>query len=349
MVATLNGYFPYVVKRLKTGTSSGNFFSLTDYFDNPSAKKNSYQSVGLRTFATKYATKLSYANVYELIAETCKGTTLSAQHIHNLVEAEARKITSSQKKKIAIFEDSRVVLEAVKTDIYAKNSEEVVYLSDDVCVKRQKSKRDKQPKPITEDKRHTTRISMFEDSSKQYKTVVAGMGIDNVQLTKALICEAYALKAQALPIVAITDGATNIKNELKTLFGEHFTHILDWYHLHKKINQTMTMIVPKVEREVHCKNMLQLLWNGKSIETIAYLSKIRAKNIEAQKMLITYLRKNEHTIIDYERRKQAGKTIGSGRTEKQNDVLVAKRQKYNGMAWSPNGSLAITLITATYY
>jgi len=67
-------------------------------------------------------------------------------------------------------------------------------------------------------------------------------------------------------------------------------------------------------------------------------------------MLTTYLRKNEHTIIDYERRKLAGKTIGSGsgRTEKQNDILVAKRQKYNGVSWSSKGSLAITLITASY-
>ena len=349
MVSTLNGCFPYVVKRLKIGTSSGSFFSLTDYFDNPSGKKNSYQSLGLRTFATKYATKLSYANVCELIGETCKGTTLSDQHIHALVQAEARKIESVQKEKIAVFENSKVVLEAVKADIYAVNSEEVVYLSDDVCVKRQKTKRDKQPKTSTECKRHTTRISMFEDSSKQYRTVVAGIGIDNVQLVKALICEAYPLKTQALPIVAITDGATNIKNELKTIFGEHFTHILDWYHLRKKISQTMTMIVPKIDKEVHCRNMLQLLWNGKSIETIAYLSKLSAKSNKAKEMLVTYLTKNEHTIIDYERRKLAGKTIGSGRTEKQNDILVAKRQKYNGMSWSSKGSLAITLITANYY
>jgi len=103
-----------------------------------------------------------------------------------------------------------------------------------------------------------------------------------VPLVKALLCEAYLLKTQALPVVAITDGATNIKNELRTIFGEYFTHILGWYHLKKKINQTMTMIVPKIEREVHCQNMLQLLWNGKSIKTIAYLSKIRAKNIKAQ-------------------------------------------------------------------
>ncbi len=44
----------------------------------------------------------------------------------------------------------------------------------------------------------------------------------------------------------------------------------------------------------------------------------------------------------------AGKTIGSGRTEKQNDILVAKRQKYNGMAWLPKGFLAITLVTTNF-
>ena len=47
--------------------------------------------------------------------------------------------------------------------------------------------------------------------------------------------------------------------------------------------------------------------------------------------------------------KMAGKTIGSGRTEKQNDILVAKRQKYNSMAWSSKGYLAITLVIANFY
>lgn len=348
MVSTLNGCFPYVVKRLKVGASSGNFFSLTNYFDNPSGKKVSYESSGLRAFAIKYATKLSYSNVSSLITETCKGTRLSNQHIHALVEAQAREITTIQKEKIVIFKALDTKLKAVATDIYDANSKEIIYLTDDVCVKTQKSKRDKQPRASIKTKRHNTRISMFQDSSKTYKTVVAGAGIDNTQLVEALICEAYPLQTRTLPIVAITDGASNIKNELKTLFGEHFTHILDWYHLQKKVHQTMTMIVPKIEKEAHCKNMIQLLWNGKSIETIAYLEAISAKNDTQKAMLITYLRKNENTIIDYALRKQAGKTIGSGRTEKKNDTLVAKRQKYNGMAWSPKGSLAITLVTANY-
>ena len=47
--------------------------------------------------------------------------------------------------------------------------------------------------------------------------------------------------------------------------------------------------------------------------------------------------------------KKEFKTAFDARTEKQNDILVAKRQKYNGMAWSPKGSLAITLVTASYY
>ena len=344
----MHGCFSYKVKRLKTGTSSGNFFSKTNYFDNPPVKKNSYQSIGLCAFAIKYATKFSYDNVSELIAETCGGTRLSDQHVHKLVQQEAEKITIIQKEKIAIFQGSQVVLEAVKADIYAVNGEEVVYLSDDVCVKQQKAKRDKLPRASSDGKRHNIRISMFEDASKKYKTVVAGADVDNTQLLKALICEAYPLTAHKLPVVAITDGATNIKNELKTIFGESVTHILDWYHLQKKINETMTMILPKAHREVHCQNMLQLLWNGKSAETIAYLKAIAAKSDVAKAMLITYLTKNENTIIDYERRKLAGKTIGSGRTEKQNDILVAKRQKYNGMAWSPKGSIAITLVTASY-
>ena len=94
----MNGCFSYTVKRLKIGKSSGNFFSLTDYFDNPSGKKVIYQTLGLRDFATKYATKLSYANVYDLIREVCKGTILSAQHVQSLVQIKAEEITNKKKR-----------------------------------------------------------------------------------------------------------------------------------------------------------------------------------------------------------------------------------------------------------
>ena len=110
----------------------------------------------------------------------------------------------------------------------------------------------------------------------------------------------------------------------------------------------MTMISVKADREFYCKDMLALLWKGKSLETIAYLDGITPKNGAAKSMLITYLTKNRATIVDYGRRQEAGKTIGSGRVEKQNDILVAKRQKYNGMSWSTKDATAMALNTASY-
>ena len=59
-----------------------------------------------------------------------------------------------------------------------------------------------------------------------------------------------------------------------------------------------------------------------------------------------YLEKNRTTIIDYDRRQKTGKVIGSGRMEKQNDVVVAQRQKRKGMSWSKQGSLSLALVTA---
>jgi hypothetical protein len=43
-------------------------------------------------------------------------------------------------------------------------------------------------------------------------------------------------------------------------------------------------------------------------------------------------------------RQAANKTIGSGRVEKANDLVVAHRQKKKGMAWSKAGSSALAII-----
>lgn len=46
-----------------------------------------------------------------------------------------------------------------------------------------------------------------------------------------------------------------------------------------------------------------------------------------------------HLITEYNR--------GSNRVEKTNDLVVATRQKHNGMSWSRKGSGALAIITAT--
>jgi hypothetical protein len=64
--------------------------------------------------------------------------------------------------------------------------------------------------------------------------------------------------------------------------------------------------------------------------------------------LVDYLTKNRAYIINYAKRKEVGKTIGSGRMEKTVDCIVARRQKEKAMSWSQKGSIALAVITAQY-
>ncbi len=62
--------------------------------------------------------------------------------------------------------------------------------------------------------------------------------------------------------------------------------------------------------------------------------------------LIAYLERNRPYIPCYEMRKQLGLRNSSAIGEKMNDLVVAERQKHNGMSWSKEGSVALASITA---
>jgi len=53
------------------------------------------------------------------------------------------------------------------------------------------------------------------------------------------------------------------------------------------------------------------------------------------------LEKHQLEIINYERRTQIGKSIGSGRVEKAVDQVIGQRQKHKGKSWRPQGSRAL--------
>ncbi len=78
------------------------------------------------------------------------------------------------------------------------------------------------------------------------------------------------------------------------------------------------------------------------------MATINVKNKEVLEQLITYLEKHKAEIIDYDKRKKAGKTLGSGRGEKANDQLIGRRQKDKAIAWSDNGSKALAIIATKY-
>jgi hypothetical protein len=48
--------------------------------------------------------------------------------------------------------------------------------------------------------------------------------------------------------------------------------------------------------------------------------------------------------IDYQRRQQSGKIIGSGRIEKCCDQVIGHRQKKKGMSWSKIGSGSLGIL-----
>jgi hypothetical protein len=78
---------------------------------------------------------------------------------------------------------------------------------------------------------------------------------------------------------------------------------------------------------------------GRSQEAMIYLkTQVTVSNSTKHQKLLTYLDKHQAEIIDYERGKQAGKPIGSGRMEKAVDQVIGLRQKHKGMSWRPQST-----------
>lgn len=159
----------------------------------------------------------------------------------------------------------------------------------------------------------------------------------------------YQNSEKPLPIVAITDGASSIRKRLQSLSSQGITLILDWYHLGKKLREFLSMISRnKAEKTEHSKFLFFNLWRGQINEVLTYLkTQIKARNQEKLAELITYITKHKSEIINYELRRQTGKTIGSGRMEKGVDLVIGNRQKHKGMSWSSLGSRALAILKVT--
>ena len=95
--------------------------------------------------------------------------------------------------------------------------------------------------------------------------------------------------------------------------------------------------------------MMPLLWHGLVDQAVIYLKSLpesEIKNEEERLHLINYLTKNRPMIPVYAVRKALGLRNSSNRVEKANDLIVADRQKHNGMSWSKSGSMSLASVTA---
>lgn len=136
-------------------------------------------------------------------------------------------------------------------------------------------------------------------------------------------------------------------------FTERLAHlpckelILDWQHLCKKCYELTSMICRgRKAKAVLLGRLLIRLWRGQVEAAIECLEVYRpeAGNEEKLDELIRYLSTRRAYIPNYEDRRAQRQFIGSGHSERANDLLVARRQKKKGMHWSWETSDALAAL-----
>ncbi len=341
-IKTLHGRFKFKLQRFNNGE---------DYFSLTGQCLDGYVSERLAEYAAYYSNRMSYEEVAGLIERNTGEQLLSDQSIWRIVVAKAAQISEKQRQQVAKrLKKGKLPAVASQVDIYNPQQSEVLLFDDGIEVKEQKAKRDH--KEVEQKTRVNTDVVMLEKRNGTYQYLTAGIdqqGKEVVSLeecVKAELISEYSRRKTALPIVAITDGAKSIRNSLLIIFGVALTIILDWYHLHKKVTEFFSMIaLNKNEKKKHLDFIFSCLWKGETERVLTYLTtEVVGRNPARLQELIIYLQKHEAEIINYERRQQAGKTIGSGRMEKGVDQVIGKRQKDNAMSWSRKGSKALAIL-----
>lgn len=247
---------------------------------------------------------------------------------------------------------------AESIDLYNASECEVVLFDDGIGVKAQKSQRQRRGAPeagAVDPADCQTVISdvvVLQTAPQQFEYFSVPIAADGTQrlaietVVQARMQQVYGEAKDPLPLVILSDGAQSIRKRWTRTFGRAVTILLDWYHLSHKLRQLMSMIARnKPEKTTHLKTLLAELWHGRTAAALNYLRhQVTPRNQDKWQELITYLEKHQHEMVDYERRRLAGKPVGSGRVEKAVDQVIGFRQKHKGKSWRPQGSRALGIL-----
>lgn len=356
-IKTLHGKFVFALQKYQFDARETNYLALTNQV------QEGYVSSRLQELCAYYSNRISYEEVAFLVERISGERLLSDQKIGQIVSAKALEISQEIYKNIRVAlaenDDDTLQVNSI-VDIYNSEEKEILLFDDGIQVKGQKAERqpeqkqeNKSQKPLREKTSAiTTDIVILQKAMTGFEYIAAPINalgenlLTLASVVKAKVIQEYGSQALPLSLVAITDGAGTIRHRLLTIFGIAVTIILDWYHLCKKLREMMSMIAAnKLEKIKHLKFLLSQLWQGNTTIALEYLKhQVKARNLDKRHELIGYLEKHQHEIINYKRRSQAGKTIGSGRVEKGVDLTVGSRQKNKGMSWRPLGSRALCLL-----
>lgn len=219
---------------------------------------------------------------------------------------------------------------------------------DDIGVKHQKPSRDnKSGKPKKSKKYVENTVIHILAEGRQYTITAIGM-CKAFKLLTAFLLENKLMEDTRL--VFFSDGARNIRDNIDKFFGfRQHTLVLDWLHLRKKCLEYLSMGIKgtKAEKEEIKNALTSILWTGRHQKAVKYLDSIKDANVKSVKVLTElkdYISRKSPNLTCYALRHELGLPISSNRVEKANDIIVATRQKHNGMSWSDKGSGALAII-----
>jgi len=150
-------------------------------------------------------------------------------------------------------------------------------------------------------------------------------------------------------LLLLADGARWIRAFFRTLVAPLPTTlmILDWWHLRQKCAELGSRICRgHLAKERFLLQVQRRLWRGDVDGACAFVEAYRpqARNTEKLDELLAYLRARREFLPNYRQRYSTRLYIGSGHTEKLNDLLVARRQKGQGRHWSQETSDALAAL-----
>ena len=150
-------------------------------------------------------------------------------------------------------------------------------------------------------------------------------------------------------LLLLADGARWIRAFFQSLVTPLPTTlmILDWWHLKQKCAELGSRICRgHLAKDRFLRQVQRRLWRGDVDAACAYVEAYRpqARNTAKLEELLAYLRARREFLPNYRQRYTTRQYIGSGHTEKLNDLLVARRQKGQGRHWSQETSDALAAL-----
>lgn len=312
----------------------------TDFLE---ATKQQAVSAGLEEFCLYYVNRMSFHEVEGLVERVSGQALVCEQTLWNWALAKALVLDARLCTQVEASKELPFPAIATALDLYAAEAEEVLVLTDAIGVKAQKPTRQKPgeaPVPKTA-RRHDTDVLLLERADGDFAYLMGSTdeAVSLVAVADACVRREWGERKTPLPVVALTDGARSIRKDLTALFGPDVRIILDWYHLETRVYEHLAMMAhSQSEREGWERSVLGLVWQGQAREAVAFLSGLTVRNESKRRELVGYLEKHAGEIIDYGRRRAAGKWIGSGCMEKAVDQVIGFRQKKKGMSWTEQGS-----------